>query len=350
MNNLLKISGLASLVLLLQTSAFSQDDVNKEKDTDKKSAYDEIIIRHKSDKDAKVTIEIKDGDVLIDGKPISDFDDSTLSIHKRKFKVLDGRNFSFDGEIKGDGDMLVAPNRNHSGTWGYGDIRTPQAYLGVSSEKPADGQGAKIINVTDGSAAEVAGLQTGDIITKVDETAITDPQSLSAAIRKHKTGDKVTITISRDGKVQKETATLGTMTEPLNFNFEMPDLKVMPELKQLQDLKQFDMGDMGGMAPRVYGLDYNRPLKLGIKAQDTEDGKGAKVLDVDDESTAAKAGIKEGDIITRFDGKEINSALALAAAARAAKDKVSVHVSILRGGKAQDIEVKVPKKLRTADL
>jgi serine protease Do len=347
MNNLLKISGLASLALVLQTSAFSQDDVNKEKDTDKKSAYDEIIIRHKSDKDAKVTIEIKDGDVLIDGKPISDFDDSTLSIHKRKFKVLDGRKFSFNGEINGDGDMLVAPYRNHSGTLGYGDIRKPQAYLGVSSEKPADSQGARILNVTDGSAAEVAGLQSGDIITKVDETAITDPQSLSAAIRKHKTGDKVTITFSRDGKVQKQAATLGTMTEHMNFDFEMPDLKVMPELKQLLDLKQFDMGDM---APQVFGQDFNRPLKLGIKAQDTEDGKGAKVLDVDDESTAAKAGIKEGDIITRFDGKEINSALALAAAARAARDKVSVHVSILRGGKAQDIEVKVPKKLRTADL
>jgi serine protease Do len=347
MNNLLKISGLASLVLLLQTSAFSQDDGNKEKDMVKKGAYDEIIIRHKSDKDAKVTIEIKDGDVLIDGKPISDFDDSTLSIHKRKFKVLDGRNFSFNGDINGDGDMLVAPNRNRSGTWGYGDIRKPQAYLGVSSEKPADSQGARIINVTDGSAAEVAGLQSGDIITKVGETAITDPQSLSAAIRKHKTGDKVIITFSRDGKVQNQTATLSTMTEPLNFNFEMPDMKQLPELKQ------FDMGDMGGMgdmAPRVYGLDYNRPLKLGIKAQDTEDGKGAKVLEVDDESTAAKAGIKEGDIITRFDGKEINSALALAAAARAARDKVSVHVSILRGGKAQDIEIKVPKKLRTADL
>jgi serine protease Do len=241
--------------------------------------------------------------------------------------------------------MLFAPSRNHSGAWGYGDIRTPRAYLGVSSEKRADSQGARILNVTDGSAAEVAGLQSGDIITKVDETAVTDPQSLSAAIRKHKPGDKVTITFSRDGKVQKQTAALGTMTEPLNFNFEMPDMKQLPELKQ--ELKKLEWGDMG---PGVYGQEFNRPLKLGIKAQDTEDGKGAKVLEVDDESTAAKAGIKEGDIITRFDGKEINSALALAAAARAARDKVSVHISILRDGKAQDIEVKVPKKLRTADL
>jgi len=349
MNNLLKISGLASLVLLLQTSAFSQEDVNKEKDTDKQSSYEEIIIKHKSDKDAKVTIEIKDGDVLVDGKPISEFDDSTISVHKRKYKVLDGRNFSFSGDIRGNGDAFAPSSGSHGGAWSYGngDIHTPKAYLGVSSEKPGDSQGARVLNVTDGSAAEVAGLQSGDIITKVDETAITDPQSLSAAIRKHKPGEKVAITFSRDGKVQKEIATLGEMTEPLTFNFDMPDLKVIPDLKQMPDLKQFDMGDM---APRTYGLDYNRPLKLGIKAQDTEDGKGAKVLDVDDESNAAKAGIKEGDIITRFDGKEINSALALSAAARAAKDKLSVHVSILRDGKAQDIEIKVPKKLRTADL
>ncbi len=85
-------------------------------------------------------------------------------------------------------------------------------------------------------------------------------------------------------------------------------------------------------------------MKFGIKAQDTEEGKGVKVLDVDDESAAAKAGIKEGDIITRFDGKEINSATALAEAARAAKEKASVHVSILRDGKPQEIEVKVPEK------
>jgi len=102
--------------------------------------------------------------------------------------------------------------------------------------------------------------------------------------------------------------------------------------------------------PREFNMTFNNPMKFGIRAQDTEDGKGVKVLDVDDESMAAKAGIKEGDIITRFDGKEINTATALTEAAHAAKEKASVKVTLIRDGKTQEVEVHVPKRLRTADL
>jgi serine protease Do len=90
--------------------------------------------------------------------------------------------------------------------------------------------------------------------------------------------------------------------------------------------------------------------RLGIKAQDTEDGKGVKVLGVDDESAADKAGIKEDDIITEFDGKKVNNAEELANAAREAKDKPSVKITFNRDGKTQTVEVKTPKKLRTANL
>jgi serine protease Do len=347
----MQISGLAILVLLLQTFCFAQDEGGKDKENDKQSSYEEIIIKHKSDKDAKVTIEIRNGEVLVDGKPMSDFDDSTLSIHKQKIKTFKNRTFSLSGPDgndvfvapeSSDGNVFFGPQspfRGHDGSVsGYGNYNSNQAYLGVSSEKPSDGQGAKVTSVTDGSAAEVLGLRSGDIITKVDETAVTDPQSLSAAIRKHKPADKVTVTYSRDGKSQKGTATLGKMREPKSFNFEYN----MPELKQ-------NLGDMYGRGLMLEDMN-GRSMRLGIKAQDTEDGKGVKVLDVDDESNAAKAGIKEGDIITRFDGKDINSATALAEAARAAKERPSVHVSLLRDGKAQEVDVKIPKKLRTANL
>ena len=90
--------------------------------------------------------------------------------------------------------------------------------------------------------------------------------------------------------------------------------------------------------------------KLGIKAQDTEEGKGVKVLDVADESLAEKAGIKEGDIITEFDGKTINSADDLAEAAQDAREKSSMKVQLTRDGKSQTIEIKIPKKLKTANL
>ena len=76
----------------------------------------------------------------------------------------------------------------------------------------------------------------------------------------------------------------------------------------------------------------------------------AKVLSVADESAADKAGIKEGDIITKFDNTEVNSATTLANAARESRSKQSVHVVVTRGGKIMDIEVKTPRKLKTADL
>ena len=97
-------------------------------------------------------------------------------------------------------------------------------------------------------------------------------------------------------------------------------------------------------------LTYAGRPRLGIKAQDTEDGKGVKVVDVDEGSAADKSGIKENDIITEFEGKAVNSADALAQASREAKDKSSLKIKLNRGGSSQTVEVKIPKKLKTANL
>lgn len=356
---LLKISGSVCLMFLLHTSGFAQEEANTESDTDKGSRYDEIIIRHKGDKNAKVTVEIKDGKVLVDGKPVSDFEDSTISIHRRKIKIRtsDGNDFSFSGpdgmDLQSlgnvDGQAMArafSPFRNGGG-WSYSgdDIRShsSRSFLGVTSEKPSDSEGARVINVSKGSAAEKSGLRPGDVITKVDDMDVTDPQSLTDEVRQHQPGDKIAITFSRDGKVQKDSVVLGkTRTvQAYGYGYRAPDLG---QLQQLQEMPQLQ-----GM-PREFRMALDNPLKFGIRAQDTEDGKGVKVLDVDDESMAAKAGIKEGDVITRFDGKEINSATALTEAAHAAKEKASVKVTLIRDGKTQEVEVHVPKRLRTADL
>jgi serine protease Do len=87
-----------------------------------------------------------------------------------------------------------------------------------------------------------------------------------------------------------------------------------------------------------------------LKAQDTEDGKGVKVIDVDEGSAADKSGIKKDDVITEFEGKEVNSADALAQASHESKDKPSVKVKVNRGGNSQTIDVKIPRKLKTANL
>ncbi len=60
-----------------------------------------------------------------------------------------------------------------------------------------------------GGPAESAGLQEGDVITKVDGTEINETTSLTSLLGKHKVGDKVTLTIVRDGKTITKDVTLG---------------------------------------------------------------------------------------------------------------------------------------------
>ncbi len=356
---LLKISGLAALTLLLLSPAFAQDQLQEAyKDTsrDKRNNNDEIIIRPKNDKNVKVTVEVRDGQVFVNGKPVSEFDDNNVSVRKKKVMKGDAFYFSGPGEGEDPGEFKEfgapgainitpgSPFRNHSGVF---SVESPNgAFLGVTSEKPEkEGTGAEIKQISPGSAAAKAGLQAGDLITKVDEIKIEDPAALSAAIHKYKPQDKVTLTYIRDGKETKATAVLGKsmqLNRVYNFNYDAPRMKayqykgLMPPPPGAEGYPGFSWG---GEKPR-----------LGIKAQDTEDGKGVKVLEVGDESTAEKAGIREGDIITSFDGKEVNSAVTLAELARDGKDKTSIKVGLIREGKAREIEVKIPKKLKTANL
>ncbi len=70
--------------------------------------------------------------------------------------------------------------------------------------------GAYVVEVTSGSPAETAGLQSGDIITAVDDESITSADGLILAIRSHNVGDTVTITYVRNGQEQTCQVTLGS--------------------------------------------------------------------------------------------------------------------------------------------
>lgn len=69
---------------------------------------------------------------------------------------------------------------------------------------PAQGQSVIIEN----SPASKAGLKEKDVITKIDNEPIDENHSLTSLLGKHSVGDKVTLTIIRDGKEQKLSATL----------------------------------------------------------------------------------------------------------------------------------------------
>ena len=70
-----------------------------------------------------------------------------------------------------------------------------------------DGAGIYIMSVTSSSARE-AGLENGDKITALDGTKVSTYNALSKQLKKHKSGDKVTLTIKRSGTTRKVKVTL----------------------------------------------------------------------------------------------------------------------------------------------
>jgi putative serine protease PepD len=90
------------------------------------------------------------------------------------------------------------------------------AFLGVRTQGQGQGlvgDGAVVVSVEPGSPAAGAGLEEGDRITAMDEEAVRDPVDLGAKVRARQPGDKVTLTIERDGAEQKVEVTLGS-TKP----------------------------------------------------------------------------------------------------------------------------------------
>ncbi|NIK55682.1 S1C family serine protease [Kribbella shirazensis] len=92
--------------------------------------------------------------------------------------------------------------------------KATHARLGVTvgDAQSSDGlpNGARLGEVTPGGAADKAGLQSGDVVTAVDGKAISSGDALVAAVRSHRPGDQVKLTLTRNGTPQTVTATLGS--------------------------------------------------------------------------------------------------------------------------------------------
>jgi S1-C subfamily serine protease len=71
--------------------------------------------------------------------------------------------------------------------------------------------GVAVVSVTKGGAAAKAGLESGDVITKVGNAPVTTVQSLTAALAELKPGQKVKVTYDRDGSARTAEVTLSSL-------------------------------------------------------------------------------------------------------------------------------------------
>ena len=105
----------------------------------------------------------------------------------------------------------------------YGYVKG-RPYLGVSTQDVtlrsrsgmwyySDGTRCVLVEkVVKDSAAEQAGIQSGDLILKLEDKTISSGEALSAAIGAYKPGDKATLTIQRDGQEMTVEVTFGEYT------------------------------------------------------------------------------------------------------------------------------------------
>jgi membrane-associated protease RseP (regulator of RpoE activity) len=107
-----------------------------------------------------------------------------------------------------------------------------------------------------------------------------------------------------------------------------------------------DMSKFG----ETFDLIMNEGPKLGISIEDVSEGAGAKVLEVTEGSPAAKAGIAKNDIITSVDGSSICDVATLQEKASDLKAGDTITFKLSREGKTKEVTVKIPKKLKKANI
>src|SRR5579884_1949651 len=86
----------------------------------------------------------------------------------------------------------------------------PKASLGILVDQAAEGaQGVVVRSVSKSGAAGQAGIQKGDIITKVGNHTVENYSQLEHLLAQHKPGQKVPVTVTRHGEEKTMAVTLG---------------------------------------------------------------------------------------------------------------------------------------------
>ncbi len=332
----------------------NEDPVKTEKPGKKETQ--EIIIRKNGDKEIKLKVEIDGDNITINGKPMSEFKDKDITINKRKMIITDGDHpmtWNFGGNGEGDWEKWGENfGKNFEQNWNFNEDENDGALLGVTTER--DDDGVKIVEVSKGSAAEKAGLKKGDIIMKVGEEKISDPDALSDIIGFKKPNDEVKIKYKRNGKETSVKAVLGKRKQKRvhafsnpNGNFHMFPMPAPPKAPytNMEGLNE----DMFEMQQEAFDMAFPKK-KLGLKIQDIEEGNGVKVINVEDSSAAATAGLKKDDIITEINGKKISNTDDAREELVPDEDKKLYKIKANRGGTEMNFDVKIPRKLKTANL
>jgi serine protease Do len=328
MQNMIKPAVLLLACSLSTAPVFAQSGKSG---SGKNTTKEETVIIKKEDGNGRTIVEIRDGNVYVNGDAVASVED--VNSGKVRKKVI----------IEGSDDNSMRSFRFFNGADEGTTAGPRKAMLGVMTDPKSERTGALIKDVTPGSAAEEAGLKSGDLITGIDGKAIKDAGALVSEIAaNHEAGDRVTINYERDGKERSTTAKLmpaQPQTAMRSFRFNPEDLNGEMPNGMFRGFPFMAGDDMNAFGP-----------KLGVSAEDRADGEGVRVLSVKPGSPAAAAGIREGDVITRIDEDKVGSVDELQMSLRGMKGGEKVRLGYQRAGRTATADVTLPKPVKRKDL
>jgi serine protease Do len=169
--------------------------------------------------------------------------------------------------------------------------------------------GALVRSVEKDGPAEKAGIEAGDIILKVDGKAVERSGDLPRYIGAIKPGSKSTLQVFRRGATRELSVTVAEFPDEAPTKRAAAEPNAAPPVKSALGLTVSDLSDAQKKELRVRG--------------------GVKVDSVD--GPAARAGLREGDIVLSMDNAEVTDAKQFATLAAKAEKARAVSVLVRRG-------------------
>ena len=160
---------------------------------------------------------------------------------------------------------------------------------------------AQIARVMEGTAADEAGLQEGDIITALDGRELRDYRDLSQTILNRQPGEEIELTIIRDEDEKDVTVTLGELNEDEMQNASSERRAPNNEKKKLEESLGFSYEDLANLSEQ-------QARRLRLDLDEIESTEGVIVTDVDVDSPAYRdAGIRVGVVILEVAGESVEN-------------------------------------------
>ncbi len=243
--------------------------------------------------------------------------------------------------------ILTAPfQRSYMGVQTQEITKENFSKFGLSSVR-----GVGIEKVVENSPAAQAGLQTGDVIVRFEGEEVTSVLKLTRLISEVAPDHTAKVTVLRGGTEREINVTLGKSDGPQFQNGgaleEWYGLPGIPEFPRVPRLREFPppAGDnesnvfiWRGGANRQIGVSTAPLTKQLGDYFGVAEGKGFLINNVRENSPAARAGLKAGDVIVEIEGKEVKGMTDLIRALNEKKEG-DVSLTIVRDRNRQTVRV-----------